>query len=74
MQPLIFFVFVHLQVAGLQQARQVRDMVAWPFLTVFCEVQFSFVLKIRMRQATRRDGDFDSTDDIAINTLGPFAF
>ena len=38
----------------------------------FREVQFCFVLKSRMRQATRRDGDFDTTDEI--NTLRPLLF
>jgi hypothetical protein len=65
--------FVHLQVAALQQARQVRDMGTWPFLLdLFCKVQLCFVVKIRMRQSTRRDGDFDATDEI--NTIGPLFF
>jgi len=41
-----------MQVAALQQTRQVRDMVAWPFLTVFLRgavLLCEFVLKIRMR-------------------------
>jgi hypothetical protein len=38
----------------------------------FCEVHFYFVLKIRMRQAAKRDGDFDAIDEM--NTLRPLLF
>jgi hypothetical protein len=58
-QLLILLCFVHLQIAAL-------------LTDFFARVHFYFVLKIRMRQAARRDGDFDAIDEM--NTLRPLLF